>query len=157
MFGQYRVKVSSKKLSYDFEIKRKYTILRGFSASGKSELCRLISENGIIIECPVKISVLRSDIDYKALLSATSDTIYFVDESFDDIGTKEFAGIMESSNNYFVLITRRKLENVPYSIDEVYALESNTLSSNSNVVRNIFNNRYNIENKPDFVLKCNEL
>ena len=150
MFGKYKVKIYSKRISYEFEVRRKYTILKGFSAEGKSELCRLVSEKGGNVDCQVKISVLRSDIDYEALLGATSNTIYLVDESFDNIGTKEFASIMKHSDNYFVLITRRSLKNVPYSINEIYTLKSEKLESNSDKIKNVFKNRFDISNKLDF-------
>lgn len=127
MTGKYEVSLQSKKVSYHLEVKSKYTVIRGDSAQGKSEFCRLVSEKGCIVTCPVKVTVLRSDVNYEALLSNTQNTIYFVDESFEDIGTNKFANVMKQSDNYFVLISRRKLASIPYSVDEIYTLKSEKL------------------------------
>lgn len=150
MTGKYEISLQSKKLNYVFEIKRKYTIIRGCSAKGKSELCRLVSEKGCIIKCSVRVAVLRSDIDYETLLACTKNTIYLVDESFDAIGTTEFTNIMKNSDNYFVLISRRKLSNIPYSINEIYTLESKRLEKKLNNVTNITTKKYKSLSKEDF-------
>ena len=41
MRGKHRVIVSTKRLKYDFEIRRNLTIIRGDSATGKTTLVRL--------------------------------------------------------------------------------------------------------------------
>ena len=127
MIGKYEVSLQSKRVSYQFDVKRKYTVIRGDSAHGKSELCRLISEKGCTVICKVAITVLRSDVNYEALLLNSHNTIYFVDESFDDIATNKFASVMKNSDNYFVLISRRKLSNIPFSVEEIYTLEKEKL------------------------------
>lgn len=154
MRGRHRVKIYTKRISYEFEIRRKYTILRGFSASGKSELCRVISEKGKTVECDLKIAVLRSDIDYKVLLHSTQNTIYLVDESFDDIDTQDFATSMKNSNNYFVLITRKYLQNVPYSVKEIYHLEAGEVVNGhtTNVFSNIFKTNIDSNFNPQLII-----
>ena len=44
MKGRYRVVVSSRRLRYDFELKRNLTIVRGDSATGKTTLVEMIQE-----------------------------------------------------------------------------------------------------------------
>ena len=44
MKGRHRVSVSTKRLRYDFEIRRNITIIRGDSASGKTTLVDMIRE-----------------------------------------------------------------------------------------------------------------
>ena len=44
MKGRHRVIVSTKRLRYDFEIRRNITIIRGDSASGKTTLVDMIRE-----------------------------------------------------------------------------------------------------------------
>ncbi len=44
MKGRYRVVVSSRRLRYDFELKRNLTIVRGDSATGKTTLVEMILE-----------------------------------------------------------------------------------------------------------------
>lgn len=65
------------------------------------------------------------------------------------IGTTEFANIMKNSDNYFVLISRRKLSNIPYSINEIYTLESKRLEKKSNNVTNITTKKYKSLSKED--------
>jgi hypothetical protein len=47
-----------------------------------------------------------------------------VDETFVALHSNEFASAMKHSDNYFILITRASLDAVPYSISEIYSLES---------------------------------
>ncbi len=58
MVGKYSIEVYNKKVHYFLTVKRNITILRGNSASGKTELIRLIgdyeangSSSGITIKC----------------------------------------------------------------------------------------------------------
>lgn len=44
MLGKYKIDIKSKKLTYEFNIERKVTIIRDFSATGKSTLCKLIDK-----------------------------------------------------------------------------------------------------------------
>ena len=44
MKGKYRVVVSTKRLKYDFEIRKNLTIIRGDSATGKTTLVDMIQE-----------------------------------------------------------------------------------------------------------------
>lgn len=44
MKGKYKIVVSTKRLRYDFEIRRNLTIIRGDSATGKTTLVDMIRE-----------------------------------------------------------------------------------------------------------------
>ncbi len=44
MRGKHRVIVSTKRLKYDFELRRNLTIIRGDSATGKTTLVDMIQE-----------------------------------------------------------------------------------------------------------------
>ena len=44
MKGKHRVVVSTKRLKYDFEIRRNLTIIRGDSATGKTTLVEMIQD-----------------------------------------------------------------------------------------------------------------
>lgn len=43
---------------------------------------------------------------------------------FAFIKTEQFAKAVRESDNYFVLITRENLYNLPYSVEEIYGLHS---------------------------------
>lgn len=56
------------------------------------------------------------------LAEHTAGTIFFIDEENAFINTEEFAAEVRGSDNYFVLITRENLYNLPYSVEEIYGL-----------------------------------
>lgn len=61
---------------------------------------------------------------WQAVLSAYHNSIVFIDEGYPFINSEAFAGLIRGSDNYFVLITRRDLVNLPYSIDEIYGIRT---------------------------------
>ena len=76
MKGKYRVVVSTKRLKYDFEIRRNLTVIRGDSATGKTTLVDMIREyvnnpSGTPVEltCDKKCYVLEGSL-WKEQLSA---------------------------------------------------------------------------------------
>ena len=67
MVGKYDIEVYNNKAHYFLTVKRNITILQGDSASGKTELIRLISEHeangnssGITVKCEKKCTVLTN-------------------------------------------------------------------------------------------------
>lgn len=50
--------------------------------------------------------------------------IFFIDEENTFLNTEEFAVSVRGSDNYFVLITRENLYNLPYSVEEIYGLHT---------------------------------
>lgn len=130
MKGKHRVVVKNNKLHYDFNIKRNITIIKGDSATGKTTLINMIRQfsnlgnsSGIEILCDVPCRVLEG-IDWKLILQNTSGNIFFIDEENTFIRTEQFASAVRDSDNYFVLITRESLSNLPYSVEEIYGLYS---------------------------------
>ena len=61
-------------------------------------------------------------VSWKLILQNTVGTIFFIDEENAFINTEEFAAEVRGSDNYFVLITRENLYNLPYSVEEIYGL-----------------------------------
>ena len=66
---------------------------------------------------------------------------YNIDEANLFIKTKEFASIVKNSDNYFVLITRENLHNLPYSVEEIYRLHSSGKYQNT---RKVYQEMYQI-------------
>ena len=52
-----------------------------------------------------------------------------MDEGAKFINTEEFATAIKKSDNYYVLITRQDLGNLPYSIHEIYELDTNRIGN----------------------------
>lgn len=129
LVGKYYVCVSSSKDEFNFEISRKYTILRGWSGTGKSLLCHMLelgnkSGNGVSIRCEIPVKSI-TDI---STLAYHGKSIIVLDEgivkemiAMDNL--KSFISSTEKTDSYFVLISRAKMTAIPYSVLEIYSLE----------------------------------
>jgi hypothetical protein len=127
MYGAHRIIVESKKIKYDFTIKRNITLLTGDSATGKTVLIDLIreysrygSDSGIHVSCDCPCRTLDHE-DWETQLIGTSGSIIFIDEGNRFLRSQRFAELVQASDNYFVIATREKLPMLPYSVEEIYA------------------------------------
>lgn len=128
MKGKYKVIVRNNKLHYEFEIKRNITIIQGDSATGKTTLINMLRQaenlgesSGVDVLSNVPCRILEG-VSWKLILQNTAGTTFFIDEENAFINTEEFAAEVRGSDNYFVLITRENLYNLPYSVEEIYGL-----------------------------------
>lgn len=130
MKGKYSVIVQNNRLHYEFEIKRNITIIQGDSATGKTTLIDMLrqaenlgADSGIDVVCKVPCRVLEGR-NWKLILGTISNSIVFIDEENAFINSEEFAEAVRDSDNYYVLITRESLYNLPYSVEEIYGLHA---------------------------------
>ena len=126
MKGSHRIIVESRKVKYDFTIKRNITILTGDSGSGKTVLIGLIrdyrrygSDSGVFVSCDRDCRTIDNE-DWERQISEISDSIIFIDEGNRFLTSKRFAELVQKSDNYFVIATREKLPMLPYSVNEIY-------------------------------------
>ena len=147
MRGKYRVVVKNKRLHYEFEIKRNITIIKGDSATGKTTLINMIRQfanlgnsSGVDLMCDVPCRTLEGA-DWKIILRNISGNILFIDEENTFIRSEEFASEIKESDNYFVIITRENLYNLPYSVEEIYGLHSSGKYQNT---KQIYQQMYRI-------------
>jgi len=126
MKGSHRVIVESKKVKYDFIVKRNITILTGSSGSGKTVLIDFIREyrrygadSGVFLSCDCECKTIDNE-DWERQIEETSNSIIFIDEGNRFLTSKRFAELVQQSDNYFVLATREKLPMIPYSVNEIY-------------------------------------
>ena len=130
MRGKHRVVVSTKRLKYDFELRRNLTIIRGDSATGKTTLVDMIREYAnnpsgtpVELQCDKKCYVLEGVL-WKELLGGISDSIIFIDEGNEFVKTTEFAETIQATDNYYVIVTREGLPALPYSVEEIYGIRT---------------------------------
>lgn len=130
MTGRYRIIVQNRRLHYALEIKRNITIIQGDSATGKTTLIDMLRQymnlqesSGIHVDCAKPCRILEGP-DWELILKNLSGYIIFIDEGNSFITSQRFAEMVKGSDNYFVLITRESLYNLPYSVDEIYGLTS---------------------------------
>lgn len=140
MKGKHKIIVQNNRLHYEFEIKRNITVIQGDSATGKTTLINMLRQaenlgisSGIDVACDVPCRVLEGP-NWKLILKASSGTIFFTDEENTFINTEEFASAIRNSDNYFVLITRENLYNLPYSVEEIYGMHSSGKYQNTKKV-----------------------
>ncbi len=156
MTGKYDIVLYNNKVHYKLTVRRNITVLRGNSASGKSELVRLLTaynnfeaSSGITLICEKKCVVLNEG-NWKLFTEHNNDCIFFADEGNRFIKTREFANTVKGSDNYFVIISREKLSQLPYSVDEIYGLREGDEAGRYHNPKRIFNEMYRIFGKmPD--------
>lgn len=163
MKGTHKITIYTRKLRYDLRIRRNITIIRGNSATGKTTLVEMIreyeengSDSGITLNCDKECRVIGGRA-WKAVLSTIHDSIVFIDEDNAFLPTNEFAEAVRNSDNYYVIITREGLPNLPYSVTEIYGIrESGKYVS----MQQTYNEMYRIygdtssdtDNRPDLLI-----
>ena len=150
MVGKYDIEIYNNRVHYFLTLKRNITILQGNSATGKTELIRLVEEleengasSGITIVCNVKCTVL-TPVDWELRLGSLKNHIIFIDETAGFLKSKRFAEMVKGCDNYFVIVTREDLSQLPYSVDEIYGLKND--ASKYKQFKKVYNEMYSLYN-----------
>ena len=132
MKGSYHFRVKSKKLLFEFSIRRNITVIKGDSASGKTTLLHMMyeylrvgKESGYSVSADVGYYVyMRQEIGrtWQEILYPLHNTVVFIEENNNFVSSGEFAKFVRTSGNYFVLVNRSPFKMLPYSIHEVYEI-----------------------------------
>lgn len=130
MRGLHHIVIQNNRLHYELTIRRNITIIQGDSATGKTTLIDMLRQNmnlgpdsGIDVISDVPCRVLEGR-DWQIILQTISASIIFIDEGNRFITSEDFAAAVKGSDNYFVIITRENLYNLPYSVEEIYGLHA---------------------------------
>ena len=130
MKGRHRIVIENSRIRYDFEVRRNLTIVRGDSATGKTTLVDMVGEfynngdvSGVRYVCDKPCAVLSGK-DWEIALKVIKDSIVFIDEDNGFIASERFAAVIRETDNYYVLVTREPLPNLPYSVDEIYGIHN---------------------------------
>ena len=130
MKGTHKVQIQNKCVRYEFELRRNLTVLRGDSASGKTTLVDLVQEhmdNGdnssVQVTCDKGCFVLGGA-TWRGQLSEMRDSIVFIDEGNPFAFSDEFSHAIQQTDNYYVIVSREGLPNLPYSVTEIYGIRS---------------------------------
>ena len=128
MKGKYSVFVQNNRLRYEFTISRNITIIRGNSATGKTTLLDLLNaydrdgeSSGVLVKCDVPCVVIGGQ-RWEENPQFIHNSIVFIDECNRFIKSEDFAVRVKESDNYFVIVTRDDLPNLPYSVKEIYGI-----------------------------------
>ncbi len=130
MQGMHHVLIQDKRVRYEFTIRRNITIIRGDSATGKTVLIELLSaygrsgsESGVDVRCDKPCVVLTRE-RWEQTLSTIRDSIVFIDEGNPFVSSHDFSRAISGTDNYYVLVSREALPNLPYSVNEIYGIRS---------------------------------
>lgn len=152
MIGKFDIEIYNNRVHYFLTVKRNITILQGNTATGKTELIRLVNDyeengnsSGITLKCDAKCTVLTS-VDWELRLSMLTKHIIFIDEGVKFVKSQRFAEMVRGSDNYFVIATRDDLSQLPYSIDEIYGLRTDI--SKYKPIKQVYNEMYKLYNLP---------
>lgn len=150
MKGIYEIRLYNNRVHYHLTIKRNITIFQGDSSSGKSEMIRLLTaynnrheSSGVTLICEKTCTVLTEE-DWEMRLAGFQDRIIFIDEGNTFVRSKRFAEQVRQSDNYFVIIYRDSLYELPYSIEEIYGLQESRDSQKYRNPKRIYNEQYQL-------------
>ena len=151
MKGIHRVIIQNKRIRYDFELRRNLTVLRGDSATGKTTLIDMVQEylnsgndSSIELNCDKTCYVL-SGATWKGQLSEMQDSIVFIDEGNPFVFSDEFSATIQKTDNYYVIVSREGLPNLPYSVTEIYGIR---MSGRYGSLKQCYNEFYRIYGEP---------
>lgn len=147
MKGKYHIVVQNNKLRYELDIRRNITVIRGDSATGKTKLISLLEQaaafgegSGVEVFCERPCRTLGGN-DWNIILPNIHEQIIFLDEENKFIKSQEFAAAVKASDNYFVIVTREDLPNLPYSVEEIYGIHT---SGKYHDLKRTYNELYHI-------------
>lgn len=128
MHGEYKVRVKNNRNSYNFSLRRNITLLKGESGRGKTTLFDMIHEHnrfgresGVSISCDRELVAISGD-KWEEDIRSNPGKIIVIDEDSHFIRSRDFARVVRGSDNYYLLITRNYLSELPISVDEIYEL-----------------------------------
>lgn len=132
MKNKHHIIVETERLKYEFDIRRNITVIQGDSATGKTTLVQLLEtysrygkDSGVRLQSDVPCVVFGGDTSlWKVAMETYQGSIVFIDEDYSFIYSKEFADVIQDTSNYYVLITRQPLYNLPYSVKEIYGIRT---------------------------------
>lgn len=139
MKGAYNLIIGNSRVIYDLNIKHGINIIKGDSGTGKTTLYNIAVDlvsglGGTKCNFKDKIEVLTRISDCASVIQNSRGKFIFADETVPYIYSKEFANLAQTSDNYFILNTRRNLDCLVYSSNAVYVIEADYTRHTNKVV-----------------------
>lgn len=153
-----RYRVYTKRLYYEIELNGKYTVLNGDSGKGKSVLYSLIydksaGDKSVHIDMLDKNGIWKpSDTQFFAVMPNDSNlvlnqdnegSVFVIDENASIFKQSNAATIFRQSRHQFLLITRKNIDYLPVSVENIFHLKNEGK-------KHFFEHEYKIEYKKNF-------
>lgn len=160
MKGKYNLVIRNNRVTYELELQRNITIIKGISGSGKTTLYKMFEDLveggrqvGIHCNCTDKLRILKPNTDWEYEINSSHNKIFIADEYIDYITTLDFAKIAQNSDNYFILITRTgRAKWLTYSVDCIYSLSTTYINGKAVTKFNKVYKDLDTSIKPDLVI-----
>ena len=131
MKGKHSIIIYNNFVKYKFELDHNISVIRGDSGTGKTTLVNMIRSyqvegrsSGIELSCDKKcVALIGVGNDWLDSINKIEDAIVFIDEGEKYITSIEFASAIKNTDNYYVIVTRNNLYNLPYSVDAIYEIK----------------------------------
>lgn len=157
MRGSYKVIIQNNRVQFKLTINRNLTIIQGDSATGKTTLLDMVAsheelgpQSGVTVSCKVPCKTITGKY-WRRDLQEISNSIVFIDEGNTFVRTEEFAHGAKHSSNYYVIVARESLHQLPYSVDEIYGLKNtNRATTKYPVYSRIYTSTYRIYGDTEF-------
>lgn len=81
------------------------------------------SDTGINLSCKYPCRVIAGNTWIEQLRDIHSSLV-FIDEGSRFVSSEDFARAIHDTDNYYVIVTRESLSNLPYSVTEIYGIHS---------------------------------
>lgn len=119
-----KFKIENRRISYSFSFSGKYAVISGDSGTGKSSLFRLFQDadsgvRSIKFACDLPVIPISRDRD-EVFLSSEHNVVFIMDENCQLLQRSNIAKLFQESDNYFIIITRKCLDWLPVSVDNVF-------------------------------------
>ena len=144
MRGKIKIYVKNNQITFSFTLERNVTVITGDSGTGKTKLINMVrnysdhgKSSGVTLRCDKPCIVLEEK-NWEQVLADTHNSVVFVEESTRFLTSQAFAQAMKQFDNYYVLVTREPLPQIPYSIDCIkQIIKNNSKPKLDNIYKNI--------------------
>lgn len=125
MKGSLKFSAKNNHIKFQFILERNVTIITGDSGTGKTKLINMVRQyyelgkrSGVSLSCDRECIVLEGKM-WENTLENTHNSVVFIEESTSFLRSYDFSRIIQNTDNYYVIITREPLPQIPYSIDSI--------------------------------------
>lgn len=139
MNGEVHIELSTAKIKYNLKFDRNISIIRGYSGTGKSYLCNLVSlalagdetvtlnsHGASCIVMPTVTVNSPTTLPWDEIVAQASNTVFFIDEMCDCLHSGSFSKAIKNTSNYYVIISRRDYSDLTYSVNSIYEFKEDT-------------------------------